>query len=96
MSIEELVGMSVGELTGHYATRKLSPVEVLKTTLAHSEAVNPEINALFSIRPEEAMAKARESETRWKAKAPAGLLDGVPMTVKDSVAMVGWPYLHGI
>ncbi|MGZ5871421.1 MAG: amidase [Bradyrhizobium sp.] len=96
MSIDELVGMSVGELTGHYATRKLSPVDVLKTTLAHSEAVNPKINALFSIRPEEAMAKARESETRWKANAPAGSLDGVPMTVKDSVAMVGWPYLHGI
>jgi amidase/aspartyl-tRNA(Asn)/glutamyl-tRNA(Gln) amidotransferase subunit A len=24
------------------------------------------------------------------------VLDGIPMTVKDSVAMVGWPYLHGI
>lgn len=96
MSIEQLVEMSVDELTGHYATGKLSPVEVLKTVLAHSEAVNPEINALFSIRPEQAMATARESEARWKAKAPAGLLDGVPMTVKDSVAMVGWPYLHGI
>jgi len=96
MTIEDLIAMSVGELTGHYATRNLSPVDVLKTVMAHAEAVNPAINALFSFRPDEALAAARASEARWQAKAPSGLLDGVPMTVKDSVAMVGWPYLHGI
>ena len=96
MSIEDLIAMSVGEITSAYAAGHLSPVEVLNTVLAHSEAVNPQINALFSFRPEQALTIARESEARWKAGAPAGLLDGIPMTVKDSVAMVGWPYLHGI
>ena len=96
MSIEDLIAMSVGEITSAYAAGQLSPVEVLNTVLAHSEAVNPQINALFSFRPEQALTTARESEARWKSSAPAGLLDGIPMTVKDSVAMVGWPYLHGI
>ncbi|MDQ0467698.1 amidase [Labrys wisconsinensis] len=96
MSIESLVALSVGDLADAYAAGTLSPVEVLADVLAHVEAVNPAVNALFCIRPEEAFAAARASEERWRAGTPTGLLDGVPVTVKDSVAMVGWPYLHGI
>jgi len=93
---EDVIGMSIAELADAYASRQLSPVEVLKDIIAHSETVNASINALFCFRPDEAMASARQSEARWKAKAPLGPLDGVPMTVKDSVAMAGWPYFHGI
>jgi Asp-tRNA(Asn)/Glu-tRNA(Gln) amidotransferase A subunit family amidase len=96
MSADDLVRMSLAELVEAYAARRLSPVEVMKATLSHAETVNPSINALFSFRAEEAIAGARQSEARWKSKAALGPLDGVPMTVKDSVAMVGWPYLHGI
>src|SRR3977135_2815388 len=96
MFAEDLVRMSLAELVEAYAARRLSPVEVMKATLSHAETVNPSINALFSFRAEEAIAGARQSEARWKSKAALGPLDGVPMTVKDSVAMVGWPYLHGI
>ncbi len=96
MAMGELVGRSLGELVGGFAKGTLSPVEVMHATLEHSEAVNPAINALFCFRPEQALEGARASEARWRAGAPIGLLDGVPMTVKDSVAMVGWPYSHGI
>ncbi len=96
MSAEELVRMSLAELIKAYAARHLSPVEVMETTLSHAQSVNSSINALFSFRAEEAIAGARLSEARWKSNAPLGLLDGVPMTVKDSVAIAGWPYLHGI
>jgi Asp-tRNA(Asn)/Glu-tRNA(Gln) amidotransferase A subunit family amidase len=96
MSTQELIGMSLAELADAYASRSLSPVEVVKEVITHSEAVNGSINALFALRPEQAIASARQSEARWKAKAALGPLDGVPMTVKDSVAMVGWPYFHGI
>ncbi|MET3912942.1 Asp-tRNA(Asn)/Glu-tRNA(Gln) amidotransferase A subunit family amidase [Bradyrhizobium sp. S3.3.6] len=96
MSAAELIEMGLAELTAAYASRALSPVDVLRAVLSHSEDVNPAINALFSFRPEQATASAQQSEARWKAGAPLGPLDGVPMTVKDSVAMVGWPYFHGI
>lgn len=96
MSAAELIGMSLAGLTEAYASRALSPVEVLQTVLDHAEAVNSAINALFCFRPEQAMASAQGSEARWKAGAALGPLDGVPMTVKDSVAMIGWPYFHGI
>jgi len=96
MSAQKLIGMSLAELAEAYASRSLSPVEVVNDVITHAEAVNGSINALFCFRPEQAIAGARQSEARWKAKAALGPLDGVPMTVKDSVAMVGWPYFHGI
>jgi Asp-tRNA(Asn)/Glu-tRNA(Gln) amidotransferase A subunit family amidase len=96
MSALKLIGMSLAELAEAYASRSLSPVEVVNDVITHAEAVNGSINALFCFRPEQAIAGARQSEARWKAKAALGPLDGVPMTVKDSVAMVGWPYFHGI
>jgi Asp-tRNA(Asn)/Glu-tRNA(Gln) amidotransferase A subunit family amidase len=54
MSIENLVKLSIADLAAAYAAGSLSPVEVLKTTIAHAEAINPAINALFSFRPEQA------------------------------------------
>jgi Asp-tRNA(Asn)/Glu-tRNA(Gln) amidotransferase A subunit family amidase len=96
MSIQELVGMSLSELTEAYAAGRLSPVEALDVVITHANAVNPAINALFSFRVDDARADAKASEERWRKQAPLGLLDGVPMTVKDSVAMIGWPYTHGI
>lgn len=96
MTPTELATTSVRELTASYRNATMSPVEVLEATLAHVEATNDALNALFSIRPEEALENARASEARWKAGAPLGPLDGVPMTVKDSVSMKGWPFYHGI
>jgi Asp-tRNA(Asn)/Glu-tRNA(Gln) amidotransferase A subunit family amidase len=96
MSAQKLIAMSLGELTDAYASRSLSPVEVVKEVISHAESVNGSINALFCFRHEQAISSAAQSEARWKAKTALGPLDGVPMTVKDSVAMVGWPYFHGI
>ena len=96
MSITSLVAMSVGEIVDAYAAGELSPVEVTRTVIEHAEATNTAVNALFCLRPDEALATARASEARYRAGTPAGVLDGIPVTVKDSVAMVGWPYTHGI
>lgn len=96
MTPTDLANTGVRALTDGYRSGALSPVEVLKATLDHAEATNGALNALFSIRPEEALENAAASERRWKEGAPLGPLDGVPMTVKDSVAMKGWPYFHGI
>jgi Asp-tRNA(Asn)/Glu-tRNA(Gln) amidotransferase A subunit family amidase len=95
MKIDELAGLNTSELLGLYASGRLSPVEAMRITLDHTQAVNGAINALFHVVAEEAMAGARASEERWRRKSPMGRLDGVPVTVKDSVNVAGWPYLHG-
>ncbi|UOM35557.1 amidase [Acuticoccus sp. I52.16.1] len=47
------------------------------------------INAFVSLTEAEAMAAARESAARWAAGAPRGPLDGIPVAVKDNLAMAG-------
>jgi aspartyl-tRNA(Asn)/glutamyl-tRNA(Gln) amidotransferase subunit A len=38
---------------------------------------------------------AKHSEARWRAGVPLGPLDGVPVTIKDLVAVAGWPLVRG-
>jgi aspartyl-tRNA(Asn)/glutamyl-tRNA(Gln) amidotransferase subunit A len=38
---------------------------------------------------------ARASEARWQGKAPLSPLDGVPVTIKDNLAVAGWPNRRG-
>lgn len=95
MSAAELANMPVQDLVGAYRAGRLSPVEVMQATLRQAERANPVINALFSIRAEAALDLARVSEARWSRGEPLGAIDGVPVTVKDSVTVAGWPCFHG-
>ncbi|UCD77202.1 MAG: amidase [Desulfobacterales bacterium] len=87
--------LTAKELIDAYKKKALSPVEVMKATLDQAEALNPHINSLFSIEPEVAIAEARKSEKRWNQNAPKGDLDGLPVTVKDSIRAEGFPYWRG-
>jgi Asp-tRNA(Asn)/Glu-tRNA(Gln) amidotransferase A subunit family amidase len=72
-----------------YRTGALSPVEVTRSVLARIEAVNQTINAICFVDAERSVLAARESETRWRRGAPAGPLDGVPVTLKDGISAHG-------
>ncbi|PZR32835.1 amidase [Caulobacter segnis] len=79
-----------------YAGRQLSPVVVMASVLERVDKVNPALNALVFIDPEAALAEARASEARWAQGRPKGLLDGVPITIKDSIAEASRPMLRGL
>jgi aspartyl-tRNA(Asn)/glutamyl-tRNA(Gln) amidotransferase subunit A len=87
--------LTAKELIDAYKKKALSPVEVMKAALDQAEALNPHINALFSIESETAIAEARKSEKRWNQNGPKGDLDGLPVTVKDSIRAEGFPYWRG-
>lgn len=53
------------------------------------------MNAFVVLFADEALAQARESADRWRRGEPAGLLDGVPVTVKDILLLRGHPTLRG-
>ncbi|MDZ7732897.1 MAG: amidase family protein [Acidimicrobiia bacterium] len=59
------------------------PVEVTGTLLDRIERLDGVLNAWCHLDPERSLAEARASEARWHAGTPAGLLDGVPVAVKD-------------
>jgi aspartyl-tRNA(Asn)/glutamyl-tRNA(Gln) amidotransferase subunit A len=63
----------------------------MQSVLAHLERWEPHIHASYLLRPEAALAQARESEARWYRNAPCGALDGVPVTIKENIATHGDP-----
>ncbi len=86
--------MTAEELLGHYARRSLSPIEALQAVTERVARLNPSVNA-FAVMAPEALAAAGESEARWRIGRPLGLLDGVPVTVKDLVDLAGHPTRRG-
>src|SRR5262249_44676537 len=58
------------------------------------EKLNPKLNA-FCFRNEDALKAAQASEKRWLAGQPQGLLDGVPVSIKDLLLTKGCPTLRG-
>ena len=86
--------MTAEELLGHYARQTLSPVEVLQAVTERVARINPSLNA-FAVMNPQALAAAGESEARWRAGRPIGILDGVPCTVKDLVDVAGFPTRRG-
>lgn len=87
--------LTATELLQAYRTGALSPVEATEATLRRAEALQPSLNAFCLLDPESALAQARASEARWRKGAPLGLLDGVPVSIKDIILTKGWPTLRG-
>jgi Asp-tRNA(Asn)/Glu-tRNA(Gln) amidotransferase A subunit family amidase len=83
--------LSAAALLKAYATRELSPVDVMRAVIARVERLEPKINATYLFAPERALDEARLSEARWLRGEPIGSLDGVPATVKDNIATRGEP-----
>ncbi|MGY1690910.1 amidase [Geodermatophilus sp. SYSU D01105] len=83
------------ELRQGFAAGTTTPLEALEATLAQLEAVNDEVNAVVAVDPGRATGAAEESARRWAAGTPLSVLDGVPVTVKDSVRTAGMPWRHG-
>jgi aspartyl-tRNA(Asn)/glutamyl-tRNA(Gln) amidotransferase subunit A len=91
----DITRLSATELVGLYRRRELSPVEATRAVLARIDSRNAATNAYCLVRDDEALASAKQSEQRWRAGEPAGLLDGVPVSVKDLLLTSGWPTLRG-
>lgn len=87
--------LSASELLARYRSRELSPVEVARCVLARAERSQASLNAFCLLDPAAALADAQASERRWARGEPQGLLDGVPVSVKDIVFTRGWPTLRG-
>jgi aspartyl-tRNA(Asn)/glutamyl-tRNA(Gln) amidotransferase subunit A len=87
--------MTATELLEGYRAKELSPVEVTRAALERIDALNGEVNAFCLVAADEAMAQARAAEQRWQRGEPAGLLDGVPVSIKDLLLTRGWPTRRG-
>lgn len=92
---DELAYMSALELIERYRDRTLSPVEVARYLLKRISDYDLKVNAFRLIDEETTLAMAKASEQRWAKGEPCGLVDGVPISIKDLVLTKGWSTLRG-
>ena len=91
----DLYELTARELLTGYRSGDFSPVEAVRSVLDRIEAVNEGVNAFCRVDAEDAMEAAKASRDRWRRGEPAGLVDGVPVSVKDILLLRGGPTLRG-
>ena len=90
----DLATLTATALLEGYRKHALSPVDAMRAVSQRIETLNPRLNA-FNLISEQALEDAKASEARWHAGQPKGLLDGVPVSIKDIILTKGWPTLRG-
>ncbi|HET9877399.1 MAG TPA: amidase [Mycobacterium sp.] len=83
------------QLVAAYTSGELSPVEATAAALSAITGRDGDINAFCLVDEEAALAQARKSEARWSGNYTKGLLDGVPIAIKDVFHTAGWPTRRG-
>lgn len=92
---EEMLDGDADAIRAGYRDGTLTPLDVLDATLARIESRNPAINAMAFVAATGAREAATASAQRWADGEPLGRMDGLPVTIKDSVNAVGMPWRHG-
>jgi aspartyl-tRNA(Asn)/glutamyl-tRNA(Gln) amidotransferase subunit A len=95
MSSDELCWLTATELARRIAARELSPVEVVDAVLARAAKLDPTLNLFAMPMFDQARDAARAAERAVTEGAPLGPLHGVPITVKDNVAVAGLRLANG-
>lgn len=93
--MSSLAYRSASELLRELSQGKQSSLELLEFLLARIERENGAINAVVASDPEGARARAREADAARARGESWGPLHGLPMTIKDSIEVVGMPTTSG-
>ena len=83
MSAAEILGLSIGELSGKLSRREVSSEEATRAALARIAATDAKVGAFLRVTPERALDEARASDARRLRGAARSALDGVPLALKD-------------
>lgn len=93
--VNELQQMSATSLVGAIRRRDVSAREAVESQLDRIAAVNPVINAVVTLAPDDARAAAEAADRLTVSGADLPPLHGLPMTHKDTHDVAGMRSTHG-
>lgn len=92
--MSELWQLGVLDLAGAYAAGETDPLAVVDCLLARIERIDPILNTYARLDPG-ARSAAKESAERIRAGQPRSPLEGVPIAIKDNLAVRDMPAAWG-
>jgi len=86
---------SIRELHQQLVNKERSALEVTRETLARIEAVEPRLHSFLYIMTQQAEAAATRVDEKIAAGESIGLLEGIPIGIKDNMCISGIPTTCG-
>jgi len=84
-----LAALGIEALGARFRDGSATPSAAARDYLARVEALDGKVRAFMTVTRETALAQAAEADARFKAGAPRGPLDGVPIALKDVLCTRG-------
>jgi amidase len=94
--VNELWRNSAVELAAMIRDREVSSREVVQAHLDRIEVVNPHLNAIVRLLPDQALAAADAADRAVADGRRLGPLHGVPFTVKENIDLAGTPTTQAV
>jgi aspartyl-tRNA(Asn)/glutamyl-tRNA(Gln) amidotransferase subunit A len=86
-----LIFKTAAELAALLEAKEVSSVELVRAFIARTKAVDGKVRAFNSFDEADALAQASASDARRAAGQARGALDGMPVGIKDVIAVAGQP-----
>jgi len=83
------------DIADQLASGQVSSIEVTQAVIDQTQAVDDRVNAFISTDSADALAQATAADQRRAAGESRGLLDGVPIAMKDVIAVRDQPLTAG-
>jgi allophanate hydrolase len=91
-SLPRISSLDIADLRVHYATKKVSPVDVVRHVYERISSYYDKAVWIYLIPESEALSRAEELENKYlHSNSPLPPLFGIPFSVKDSIDIVGLP-----
>ncbi len=86
---------SIRSLHQQLVSKERSAIEIVTATFERIEAVEDKVNAFLTLTQDEALAQAQKVDAKIAAGERIGLLEGIPIGIKDNLCTKGVPTTCG-
>lgn len=93
--MSDVAKLTIHELAPLIEQRQVSPLDVTREALDRVERLDDRLHAFTLVSTERAMAEAQAATDEIARGGYRGPLHGVPLGIKDNIAVRGWPTTNG-